>query len=649
MNRCTPIFRWILIPVLALWFGVCALAADVKLDVSAKRKQLYLGESMVLTVRVSGLKDASIQPDLSRIKDCEIRLLGSHSSHSSNVNVVNGRLVRSSFSGRTFSYEITPSETGNLSLGPVHLPFKGKSLTESGPTVKVVGVENQKWVRVSVSASRESVFIDEPFEVEVTVALKRLPGRYASADPMNPNNPPLLTLPYLDENLPGLVGPNVGRLLGQLLARTRDQAGFRINDFGARDSFGSLFDFGLGSRRTPSRFALTRKDVKLDGVPYRVYTLKTRYIPKEEGEHTFGPVLFKGNIFVGVTADRKGKERPIFAVGPAATVRVVPPPDEGRPESYVGVLGSNLTATAALDVQTCNVGDPLQLTVRISGKVNIEKLRPPPVWEQDAITRRFRVSDDTIQTERNDGEVVYTWRVRPKEPGTYELPPIEVSYYNLAKRLYETVKTAAIPLRVNDVTVVGIEDVVNIGTNGPSSGVTIGNRETKTVAPLLVSSTGAVRDRIMGTRLHGILALFGPLVFLATLLGIQFRSVVRRRRTGYRPRTAFKRALGRLDDAERISGENTAEACRRMSGALRDYLADRSGAVDGSLTPGEAGAIMSRMGFDGAPPARIVELLEKHFNAGFSGSVVSAEDLGTEIHDAKEALKALEDMWKSHE
>ena len=636
--------------MLALWCGICASAADVKLDVSAKRTQLYLGESMVLTVRVSGLKDASVEPDFSELRDCEVRLLGSHSSHSSNVNVVNGRLVRSSFTGRIFSYELTPSKVGSLSLGPVFLHHEGKLIRASGPTVKVIGVEDQEWVHVTVSASRESVLIDEPFEVTVTVAMKKLPGQYAKADPMNPNNPPLITLPYLGEELPGLVSPNVRRLLSPLQARTRDQPGFRINDFGApQDSFGSLFDFGFSSRRTPSKFALTRKDTKRGGIPYWEYTLKTRYVPKEEGEHTFGPVLFKGNVFVGVTPDRRGRERPVFAVGPAATVRIVPPPEEGRPESYVGVLGSNLTATAELDVQTCNVGDPLQLTVRISGNVNIDKLRPPPVWEQDSIIRRFKVYDDTMQTERNNGEVAYVWTVRPKEPGTYELPPIDVSFYNLSKRLYETVRTTAIPLRVNDVTVVGIEDVVNIGTNGPSSGVTIGNPEARSVAPLLVGASGAVPESIVGTRLHGLLALTGPFVFLAALLGVQLGNLLRRRELGHRPRTALRRALGRLDNAERTYGENAAEACREMSGALRDYLADRAGASDGSLTPGEAREIMSRMGFGGTSPARIVELLEKHFNAGFSGTAVNTAELGAEIHDAKESLKALEDMWKLYE
>ena len=650
INRIPLKHNRVLLLCLMLLSAVHALCEDVTMDVSTKRRQLYIGESLVVTVRVSGLEDAGVTPDFSRLKNCRVSLLGSHAVSRSNIEVVNGRLVRSSFSGRVFSYRITPSKTGSLALGPITLDMDGRRVTAEGPKVNVVGLENQEWVQVSLSASHEAVLIDEPFDVELKVAIKKLPGRYASADPMNPNNPPSLTLPYLQDEPSGLVGPDIQRLLSGVLAKRRDQAGFKINDFRMSiDSLGSLFDLGFGSRRTPTRFALSREEEKRDGELYWVYKLTTRYVPKEEGEYTFGPALFKGSIFIGVTADRRGKERPIFAVGPAATVRVVPPPEEGRPESYVGVLGSNLTATAALDVQTCNVGDPLKLTVIISGEVNIEKLRPPPVWDQDSITRRFKVYEDGVQTERDDDQVAYTWTVRPKEPGTYEMPPIDVSFYNLAKRSYETVRTAAIPLRVNDVTVVGVDDVVNISTNGLSSGITIGGPETRSVAPLMVGSTGSLPDKIAGTKLQTALALTGPFIFLATLLGVQIGKVFRQRRLGYRPRAALGTALDRLSHAGDIAGEDTSAACREVSGALRGYLEDKSGAARGSMTPGEAGGLILNRRLDGVETDRISSLLEKYFNAGFSGGEVGADALKSDIHDAKEALRALEDIWKLNE
>jgi hypothetical protein len=35
----------------------------------------------------------------------------------------------------------------------------------------------------------------------------------------------------------------------------------------------------------------------------------------------------------------------VYTIGPAVTVRVIPPPDTGRPENFIGSVGKSLQAS----------------------------------------------------------------------------------------------------------------------------------------------------------------------------------------------------------------------------------------------------------------------------------------------------------------
>ena len=98
------------------------MAEDVKLNVSVNRTQIYVGESIVLTAKVAGMNNPP-EPDLSGIEGFESRLLGSHSDNRHSISIVNGRITRESFKGRTFTYELTPGKAGRFVAGPVVLVF----------------------------------------------------------------------------------------------------------------------------------------------------------------------------------------------------------------------------------------------------------------------------------------------------------------------------------------------------------------------------------------------------------------------------------------------------------------------------------------------------------------------------------------------
>jgi hypothetical protein len=132
----------------------------------------------------------------------------------------------------------------------------------------------------------------------------------------------------------------------------------------------------------------------------------------------------------------------------STVVVAVPPPASGRPADFVGAVG-RLRVAAVLDTVGSRVGDPMVLTVRVSGTGNV-KLFPRPVigvpWAT-LVKGDERVAVDTTAMHIG-GSKEFDWVLTPKVAGELDLPPIRYSYFNPEARRYETAATAPAHLRV---------------------------------------------------------------------------------------------------------------------------------------------------------------------------------------------------------
>lgn len=126
----------------------------------------------------------------------------------------------------------------------------------------------------------------------------------------------------------------------------------------------------------------------------------------------------------------------------------VEPPTQGRPADYGGAVG-NLQVAAKLDTVGSRVGDPMRLTVRVSGTGNV-KLFPRP---QVGVSWGSLVKgDERVQVDENArriaGSKEFDWVLTPKIAGELDLPPIRYSYFNPDTRRYEVASTASTRVRV---------------------------------------------------------------------------------------------------------------------------------------------------------------------------------------------------------
>ena len=119
----------------------------------------------------------------------------------------------------------------------------------------------------------------------------------------------------------------------------------------------------------------------------------------------------------------------------------VEPPTAGRPLDYVGAVG-NLRVAARLDTNEARVGDPLLLTVRVSGTGNVKLFPRPPIGVSWAalVKGDERVRVDTT-ARRIAGSKEFDWVLTPRVAGELDVPPIHYSYFNPDSRRYETTST----------------------------------------------------------------------------------------------------------------------------------------------------------------------------------------------------------------
>jgi len=571
--------------VLSALLLVIPAFAQVSLKVTSSRPSIYLGESFNLTVEVNGADRGIDTPDLSALQEADIQFLGQNSNSRSSITIINGRMTRESFEGRVFSFQIKPAKQGVFRAGPIRVTAAGETLSHAGVTVQVAGLEKQDTVIAAVTASSTAVLVEEPFTVTLSVAVAELPDPYAeSNEPLHPSLLPQLSADFLEiqQTTPGLKRPDLNQLLNGLIDQSGRQPCFAINNYQTRDmgGFGNLFGDGDPFRPRPIRFRLTPKKTTLNNKKYREYSLSLDYTPTKEGEFTFGPLSFKGSIISDVTADRQPVTKDIYTIGPAVTVRVVPPPDEGRPEWFTGSVGKSMKATAAFDATVCKVGDPLTLTLELTGPISISNLRTPLLNLQSDLARDFRIYDDNVASETLPDGKRFKYRVRPMREGTLEFPPIKLAYYDTAARAYTTVTTEPVPIQARPTTQIATS-AAN-GTGSETAAIDTGTRPVP--AGITLAARGAYPESLMPPKHITRLLLFaGPALCLLAALVTPLAAFIKALHTRRRRSGALHRAQGALRHA------NTPELASR---AVRAYLADRLDVAGKALTPSEADALL---------------------------------------------------------
>ena len=135
-------------------------------------------------------------------------------------------------------------------------------------------------------------------------------------------------------------------------------------------------------------------------------------------------------------------------VTPKLVIDVKELPD-GKPTNFSGGVGE-FTISSSISTQDLKTNDAVTIKLVISGTGNMKLINTPEV----AFPQDFEIYDPKVENKFNltrnglAGSKVIEYLAIPRHAGTFTIPPIEFSYFDLKSQSYKTLKTDAYTLNV---------------------------------------------------------------------------------------------------------------------------------------------------------------------------------------------------------
>jgi hypothetical protein len=292
--------------------------------------------------------------------------------------------------------------------------------------------------------------------------------------------------------------------------------------------------------------------------------------PLVPGRHAIPPAQLVYSLPLGMSFFSREES---FELGTDSTIVIaVLPPTEGQPADYVGAVG-RLAVDSRLDAREARVGDPLVVTVAVSGEGNVNLFPRPRLdvgWGQ-LVAGGERVSVDTGAAVIG-GRKEFDWILTPYREGDLVFPEVRYPYFDPALRRYQTAVSDAVRIFVEQGSIASADTLL------------------ESRLPIRVAYSGPV-----GTPLH---QRPGYWVILA-MIPIPALVIGRRRRRIEQPAITAAARLTVLGAAEE---RHDPALVRRLLGAA---LSDRVGMTAANLT--SAGAVRRSLLRAGVTPETATE------------------------------------------
>lgn len=349
---------------------------------------------------------------------------GPQKGSSSSVQIINGKTTRSS--QVTYTYILLPLKSGTCTIPAASASVKGKAVSSKPVTIEVVAGSGSRQQggqsQSSGSSDRQDV------------------GEISSDD----------LFMRLELSKSGVVVGEPVRAVIKLYQRV-NIAGFEDVHFPTFNGFWSQ------EVDTPSSVEFHRETV--DGEIYNAAVLRSYVlIPQQAGNLQIDPselvclvnVRAASNpmsIFDSFFQDSYRTIRKRVATE-ARTVRVSALPS-GAPASFGGGVGS-FSISAKLSSDNLKAHEAASLVITLNGKGNVSLLEAPKVsFPVDFEVYDTKTTDGTSKADgRTSGSKSFEYPFIPRSHGSFEIPAIQYSYYDINSGKYVTLTTEPLQLEV---------------------------------------------------------------------------------------------------------------------------------------------------------------------------------------------------------
>jgi hypothetical protein len=441
------------IALITVWLNIpLCFAQPFSAQVAISDSEVYVGEPFTLQIQVSG-SDSPQQPDMSHIDSFEISFQGGSQNSSSSIQIINGQVTKDIRRGYVFSYQATPLREGNLIIPPITIRAGSETTSTRPVSIKAMKPVETDDFKLNLGLSKSTCYVGEP--VTLTVIW------YMGSEVQSP----AFSLPLI-----------------------KQKDWFFIEDPKVNTNSGDkYYRIPLGDEEVIARAG----QGELDGREFATLTFQKVLIPKQSGvvafdpgtvsfqalvgyrrmQNPFGNDLFSNffnNDSFGISQRGVYKQRVIPSNSLKLTIRNLP--EQGRPSDFSGLVGE-YQIEAKAEPTSVNVGDPITLTIEISGPEYLQPVDMPPLSNQPGFEKDFKIPSERASGELSGNKKVFTQTIRPMRADITKIPPITLSYFDTRIETYKTVETHAIPLTVTATRIVtamdaeGIERPVSEGSD----------------------------------------------------------------------------------------------------------------------------------------------------------------------------------------
>jgi len=596
----------------------CARAGNVTVRASISPGAIASGESANLTLTVDG-KFRGAKPHIPDIDGLEIYSSGSSQS----MQWINGRMS----SSISYTFTVTASRKGTFRITPITVSVGNREYTANG-------------VVLEVTAARSGIGAPPP----------------ASPSPRGNTNPATSNTPnpsvaagqsnhlfirsdvdrdtvFVNEQVTWTLGYYTDgrvRLLRSPNFTPPESQGFWVEDL------------------PPQR----QYNTAIDGRTYQVNEIRRAYFPTAPGVYTIGAA------HVDVVVDdftRRNRIDDFFSRGfngglggaqhtlstKPVTIVVRPVPPEGRPSGFAGAVASRLAVSMSVDKPRVKVGEPVNLTITLSGSGNMKTVPAPAITNLKA----FKIYESGSKSDTFKKNYVVSGRkqvqyvIVPRNEGDWTIPAARVAYFDPVEQQYRVARSLPVTLHVAPGT---NEDSRRVIYAGGGDDFEVINRDIRYIHPVPESIALSATNRWTWSRAAaGATAL--PLLALGTALWID-----RRRRklsdnaAWARSSRACKRATAGLRRARaELRDGGPGAATDRAAEAWNGYFADRMDVPDAGLT-GESAIRWVESHGATALAARVGDLFTQFDAARFGAIGMDATGAENLIAAADEVIRACE-------
>ncbi len=365
---------------------------------------------------------AGTNPHFPSFKGFDI-LSGPNSSSSSSFQYINGKMSQDvSF---TYSFYLSAQKDGILMIDPASIIVNGKKIISNPLKIQVIQGNTSNSQATTNSTSNEN-------QTETSI---------------NPKNQDLFVRVITNKST-----VYQGE---QLVATIKVYTRLSLVGFDEM-KFPSYAGFWSDEIETPEQVSLHRETV--NGNIYNVGTLKkTILTPQKSGKLTIDPfeltcvirerVRSNTNDFFGDFFGRY-QQKKIKVVSPIVNIHVKPLPNNPI-SSFKGAVG-NLKFITTIDKTEVKENEPISLKVQISGNGNLRLFDSPEVnLPPDFETYDPKESSSIKNSESGtNGTRTIDYLFIPRHAGTFTLPPVEFTWFDINSKQYKTQSSEPIQIIV---------------------------------------------------------------------------------------------------------------------------------------------------------------------------------------------------------